>query len=171
MTQRLLYNNIMEEIWKPINGFEGKYEVSTFGRVKSIGTYNTCKRGILSPMIDTSGYEHVGLYLNGKAKDKSIHRLVAETFIPNPNELRYINHIDENKRNNNVSNLEWCTNSYNLTYSLGKRVMQFSKNGQLIRVFNSIAEASKELNIPTSNISRCCKRVRATAGGFIWNYE
>lgn len=161
----------MEEIWKPVNGFEGKYEAGTFGRVRSTGTCNTCKRGILSPVTDTSGYEHAGLYLNGKAEDKSIHRLAAETFIPNPDELRYINHMDENKRNNNVSNPEWCTNSYNLTCSSGKRVMQFSRNGQLTRVFDSMAEAPEELDIPTSDISRCCKGVRAAAGGFIWNYE
>ena len=101
-------NNYMKEIWKPvaIKEFESKYEVSNLGRVKSIGTYNTCKRDILIPMIDTSGYEHVRLFNDGIKKDISVHRFVALTFIPNPNELRYVNHKDKNIRNNNVSNLE-----------------------------------------------------------------
>lgn len=163
----------MKEIWKPVavKGFESKYEVSNLGRVKSIGTYNTYKRGILVPMIDTSGYEHVMLFSDGMRKDISIHRLVALTFIPNSNGLRYVNHKDENIRNNNVSNLEWCTNSYNLVYSVGKAVGQYSKEGTLIKVFNTIADASKELKIPTTNISKCCKGLRKSAGNFVWKYE
>lgn len=160
----------MDEIWKPIEGFEGRYEVSSLGRVKSIGTYNTCKRGILIPMIDTSGYEHVGLHSNGRVLYKSVHRLVAEAFIPNPNDFEYVNHKDENKRNNSISNLEWCTNKYNVAYSLGKKVIQLSKDGSQLNMFNSIAEASKECNIPTSNISKCCKGIRNSAGNFIWRY-
>lgn len=163
----------MEEIWKPvaIKGFESKYEVSNLGKVKSIGTYNTCKKGILTPMIDTSGYEHVILFNNGIKKDISVHRLVALTFISNPEELRYVNHKDENVRNNNVENLEWCTNAYNIAYSLGKSVKQYSKKGELIEVFNTIADASKKLNIPTTNISKCCKGLRKSAGNFVWKYE
>jgi hypothetical protein len=163
----------MEEIWKPVavKGFESKYEVSNLGRVKSIGTYNTCKKGILTPMIDTSGYEHVMLFNNGIKKDISVHRLVALTFISNPEELRYVNHKDENVRNNNVENLEWCTNAYNVAYSLGKSVKQYSKKGELIEVFNTIADASKKLNIPTTNISKCCKGLRKSAGNFVWKYE
>lgn len=163
----------MKEVWKPVavKGFESKYEVSNLGRVKSIGTYNTCKRGVLVPMIDTSGYEHVMLFSNGRRKDISVHRLVALTFIPNSNRLRYVNHKDENIRNNNVSNLEWCTNSYNLAYSVGKAVEQYSKKGTLIKVFNTIADASRELKIPTTNISKCCKGLRKSAGNFVWKYE
>lgn len=74
----------MVEYWRPVKGFESKYEVSSLGKVKSIGTYNTCKKGIMVPMVDTSGYEHVRLYSGGKVIDKSVHRLVAETFLPNP---------------------------------------------------------------------------------------
>ena len=163
----------MKEIWKPVavKGFESKYEVSNLGRVKSIGTYNTCKRGVLVPIIDTSGYEHVMLFNNGMRKDISVHRLVALTFIPNSNRLRYVNHKDENIRNNNVSNLEWCTNSYNVAYSVGKAVGQYSKEGTLIKVFNTIADASRELKIPTTNISKCCKGLRKSAGNFVWKYE
>lgn len=162
----------MEEIWKPVavKGFESKYEVSNSGRVKSIGTYNTCKRDVLVPMIDTSGYEHVMLFSDGVRKDISVHRLVALTFIPNPNGLKYVNHKDENIRNNNVGNLEWCTNAYNLAYSVGKTVEQYSKKGTLIKVFNTIADASKELKIPATNISKCCKGLRKSAGNFVWKY-
>lgn len=95
---------------------------------------------------------------------------MALTFIPNPSGLRYVNHKDENIRNNNVENLEWCTNAYNLAYSAGKTVEQYSKEGELIRVFNTIADASKELNIPTTNISKCCKGLRKSAGNFVWKY-
>lgn len=158
------------EIWKPIEGFEGLYEISSIGRIKSIGTYNTCKRGIMSPMIDPDGYPHVRLYNNGVSKDIAIHRLVAIAFIPNPNNYRYVNHKDENTKNNKVSNLEWCTNSYNLIYSKGKKVAQYSKGGDFIKEFNCVADASRECNIPTTNISKCCKGKRYSAGKFIWRY-
>lgn len=160
----------MKEIWKPVRKFEDKYEVSNLGEVKSVGTYNTCKRGILKPMIDTSGYAHVKLYDSGRVEDVSIHRLVAEAFIPNPYNLKYVNHKDENTLNNCVTNLEWCTNSYNLAYSKGKLVLQYDKLGNLIKEFNCIADASRELNIPTTNISKCCKGKRKSAGKFIWKY-
>ena len=158
------------EIWKPIEGFEGLYEISSIGRVKSIGTYNTCKRGIMSPMIDPDGYPHVRLYNSGISKDIAIHRLVAIAFIPNPNNYRYVNHKDENTQNNKVSNLEWCTNSYNLIYSKGKKVAQYTKEGEFIKDFNCVADASRECNIPTTNISKCCKGKRYSAGNFIWRY-
>lgn len=162
--------NDPEEIWKPVQGFEGLYEVSNLGRVKSIGTYNTCKKGIMCPMIDTDGYPHVRLYNSGVSRDVSIHRLVALAFIPNPNNYKYVNHKDEDTRNNTVGNLEWCTNSYNLAYSNGKKVKQYSKSGDFIKEFNCIADASRECNIPTTNISKCCKGKRHSAGKYIWKY-
>lgn len=158
------------EEWKPVVGFENLYEISNKGRVKSIGSYNTCKRGIMNPMIDPDGYPHVRLYDNGICKDISIHRLVAIAFIPNPNGYKYVNHKDENTKNNCVENLEWCTNSYNLVYSRGKKVAQYSKDGTLIKEFNSIADAAREYNIPTTNISKCCKGTRASAGKYVWKY-
>ena len=160
-----------EEIWKPVQGFESLYEISNFGRVKSIGKYNTCKRGIMKPMVDPCGYEHVALYNQNNRKDISIHRLVAIAFIPNPNGYKYVNHIDENRTNNVVSNLEWCTNSYNIAYSRGKRVCQFTKDGEYLATYNCIQDASREYGIPTTNISKCCKGIRHTAGGYVWYYE
>lgn len=158
------------EIWKSIDGFEGLYEISNLGRVKSIGTYNTCKKGIMTPMIDPDGYPHVRLYNKGIIKDISIHRLVALAFIPNPNNYKYVNHKDEDTANNVVSNLEWCTNSYNLIYSKGKKVAQYSKNGDFIKEFNCVTDASRECNIPTTNISKCCKGKRHSAGKYVWKY-
>lgn len=158
------------EIWKPIQGFEGLYEISNYGRVRSIGSYNTCKRGIMNPMVDSNGYLHVRLYNSGISKDIGVHRLVAIAFIPNPNNYKYVNHKDENTMNNSAANLEWCTNSYNLIYSIGKKIAQYSKNGELIKTFNSIADASREYNIPTTNISKCCKGKRHSAGKYIWKY-
>ena len=162
--------NDPEEIWKPIQGFEGLYEVSNLGRVKSIGTYNTCKKGIMRPMIDTDGYPHVRLYNSGMSRDVSIHKLVALAFLPNPNNYKYVNHKDEDTKNNTVDNLEWCTNSYNLAYSKGKKVKQYSKSGDFIKEFNCIADASRECNIPTTNISKCCKGKRHSAGKYVWKY-
>ena len=103
----------MEEIWKDIQGYEGLYRVSNLGRVKS---FHKAKEHILSPGKDKDGYFQVQLYKNGINKMRKVHRLVAQAFISNPNNLPQINHKDENKQNNNVDNLEWCTNEYNHNY-------------------------------------------------------
>lgn len=115
-----------EEIWKDITGYEGLYQVSNLGRVKSLydGGHKCFRYLILKPSIN-NGYLYVKLTVNGKCKSKAIHRLVAEAFIPNPDNLEQINHIDENKQNNNIENLEWCTRSYNLTY--GTRIRRFKE--------------------------------------------
>jgi len=151
--------------------FEDRYLVSNMGRVKSIGKYNTCKRDILSPMTDPSGYYHIVLHKDNTRKDISIHRLVAICFVPNPNGYKYVNHIDEDRKNNVSTNLEWCTNSYNITYSRGIAVCQYSKSGELIATYDSIIGASRTTNIPTSNISKCCNGARKSAGGYLWRYH
>lgn len=117
----------MEEIWKDIKEFEGKYQISNLGKVKSIdrkilqfngfnNTYKLYKGKILKPYISNRGYLKVILYDKQKKRTVNIHRLVAETFIPNPDNLSQVNHIDENKQNNYVNNLEWCDSSYNINY-------------------------------------------------------
>ena len=157
----------MVEEWKNIKGYEGIYKISNLGKIVRI------KGSQEHPMkIWNNGrYMEVRLSKGGKSTHFTLHRLLAVHFIPNPNNLRYVNHKDEDKRNNSIENLEWCTNRYNVTYSLGKKVIQLSKEGVQLGVFNSIAEASKEFNIPTTNISKCCKGIRKSAGNFIWRYE
>lgn len=104
---------MIKELWKPIEGYEGLYSVSTLGRIKS---YH--KDGlVLKPRLKANGYLQVVLQ-NGKPKHVSIHRLVARAFIPNPEELSYVNHIDGDKTNNNIDNLEWCTASQNMLHAM-----------------------------------------------------
>ena len=106
----------MEE-WKDIKGYEGIYQISNKGRVKTLGNNKTKKEKIRDGKIDNRGYKRISLCKNGKDKKYSIHRLVAEAFLPNPDNLPVVNHKDENKLNNNVENLEWCTQEYNVNYS------------------------------------------------------
>ena len=116
----------MKELWLPIIGYEGLYDVSNFGRIR-----NSRTNKILSLANNRQGYKLVTLYKNKKLKTFLAHRLVAIAFIENPNSFPEINHIDENKQNNNVSNLEWCDRVYNANYGTGnkRRVEQRIKNG------------------------------------------
>lgn len=163
-----------KEIWKNIAGFEG-YQVSNFGRVKS---FYGKKERILKAGLRSNGYLNVILCKNGKMKCFLIHRLVANAFIDNPDNLPVINHIDENKQNNQVSNLEWCTYSYNNSYNdkgkktgakLAKKVGQYSKDGKLIKIWPSMIEADRN-DFNMGNICSCCQGKRKTHGGFIWQY-
>ena len=103
----------MEEIFKDIKGYEGLYQVSNFGNVKSLDYRHTGKERLLKQAIDKHSYHRICLWSYGEPKWFSIHRLVAESFIPNPDNLPCVNHKDENKHNNHVDNLEWCTYEYN----------------------------------------------------------
>ena len=117
-----------EEIWRPIEGYEGLYEVSSYGRVRSLdmyvkvgyGNYRLHKGKVLSPAKDTNGYLKVNLYCNGKQKTINVHILVAQAFLPNPDNLPQVNHKDENKSNNRVENLEMCNAKYNLSYGTAR---------------------------------------------------
>lgn len=152
----------MEEIWKPIEGYED-YEISNYGRVKSL-KYG--KEKIKSLWIKKKGYRNIVLYKDGKGKSELVHRLVAQAFIPNPDNLPFINHKDENPSNNHVDNLEWCTNYYNSNYGSrnqkiaeknSKRVLQYSLDGEFIREWESESEIQRQLGYWRTNISRCCK--------------
>lgn len=168
----------MIEVWADIKGYEGLYQVSNLGRVKSLprrGTYSTPH--ILTPSEDKSGYLLIGLVKNSIRKTKRIHRLVAEAFIDNPDKLAEINHIDENKHNNHVSNLEWCTHQYNINYGsrtekTQKPVMQFNKAGVLLATYKGLNEIKKALKIKNiSNISDVCKGKRKSAYGYVWKFR
>lgn len=115
----------MEEIWKPILNFEGLYEVSNLGRIRSLGNYTHKGTHIKKPTKTEKGYLKIQLYKDGKRFSFRVHRIVAEAFISNPNNLPEVNHKDENKLNNSVANLEWCDHVYNQRY--GTRNQRISK--------------------------------------------
>lgn len=175
---------IETEIWKPKKDYEGLYEVSNFGRVKSLNYRNTGRTELLNLFKDIGGYLKVGLNKNGKKKIFFVHRLVAETFIPNPNNLPFINHIDENKKNNSVDNLEWCTREYNNNYGTrnersakaringkcSKKVLQFTLDGILVKEWPSSKEVGRN-GYDGSNIRKCCRGERNSAHGYIWKYK
>lgn len=167
------------EEWKPIPGYEGLYEVSTWGRVKSY-KYNSDGR-ILSPCKDGYGYFFITLCKDGKTKMRKIHRLVAEAFIPNPSNLPQVNHRDEIKQNNYVENLEWCTPSYNSSYGtrmqrikekISKPILQLDKQGNVIKEWPSTNSASESFGVASyhSHITDCLKGRRKTALGYMWKY-
>lgn len=162
------------EIWKDIVGYEGLYQVSNFGKVKNIKTLK-----ILKPSLTYNGYEMVKLSKNSKVKNFRINRLVAEAFIPNPNNYPIVNHKDGNKLNNNINNLEWCSYSYNLieAYRLklktsrikSKKVNQI-QNNKTIKIWNSTSEIEKKLGYSSGNISQVCNKKRKSAYGYKWEY-
>ena len=161
------------EHWKPIAGYDG-YEVSSLGRVRSM---KHKKVKILKPGNAGYGYLAVNLCKNGKVKYMKVHRLVAEAFIPNPQNLETVNHIDEDKTNNNVNNLEWMTQADNNRYGTriarcSKQVQMFDKStGELLATFPSIKEAELQTGISSGNICSCCNGNRdKSAGGFVWKY-
>ena len=168
-----------EEIFKDIEGYEGLYEVSNRGNMKSLNYRRTGKERILKPQKNRCGYLQVQLWKDGKAKNYLVHRLVAEAFIPNTDNLPQVNHIDENKQNNCMDNLEWCSRSYNLTYNdrakkAGKKqskpVLAIDKVTGLIVEFASVSEASRVLRIDQGNITKCCQGKYKSMGGFYWYY-
>ena len=178
---KFTFEALKGEKWKPIKGFDG-YFISSFGRVWS----NKQKCRFLGTYPDGCGYYHVRLYINGKQFDKLVHRLVAETFVKNPNEYKEVNHKDEDKCNNRADNLEWCSRKYNILYGkAGKEryvnmgmTQRYSRNdlkpvecldaetGEVLHRFRSIAEATRMIltqkksngsaRSVRSNIGNCC---------------
>jgi hypothetical protein len=179
----------MKEMWKPIKGYDGIYEISNLGRIKSlsrqVGGKGGCKYILKERYLKLeetkTGYIKVILSRNWKYKTVLVHRLVAEAFIPNPHNLPCINHKDERKNNNNVDNLEWCTRKYNSNYgtAIQKRVLKqrkkvnlFDLNGKLIKSFSSISEAARETGSFQGNVSGCChnRRGHKTSKGYIFKF-
>lgn len=173
----------MNEVWRYIVGYENIYMISNLGNVKSVG--RIVKRGTnFKPVNErylklgnNKGYMTVALSKEGKVRYFQVHRLVAQAFIPNPDNLPCVNHKDENKSNNCVDNLEWCTKSYNNSYngarvkaaiSKRKPVLQFELDGTFIREWSHAREAAETLSLDKRSIYDCCKGHRKTFGGFIW---
>ena len=170
----------MEE-WMDIEGYEGLYQVSNEGRVKSLqreivykdGRKKVLEEKILRNILSDLGYYHVMLSKDGVPKRYKVHRLVAKAFIPNPNNLPIINHKDENPKNNVVDNLEWCTQGYNVRYGtmiergrqtqfnredLSKEVEQYTLDGDLVETFKSASEIERKYpQFKTASVARCCR--------------
>ena len=169
------------EIWKDISGYEGLYQVSNLGRVKSLDYNHTGREKIMKPSVDKNGYLYVCFRKNGVKKWYKLHRLVAQAFISNPNNYPQVNHKDENPFNNFVNNLEWCDAKYNINYGTrtervaekkSKQVLQIDKNtNKLIAEFPSLTEVERQFGISKSSISKCCKGKLNTAGKYKWQYK
>ena len=174
---------MIKEIWKPIEGYNGLYQVSNMGRVKSLernvvkgkGGLYKIEEKILKGSKDKDGYLCVNLSKDGKVKTHKIHRLVAQAFLPNPNNLPQVNHRNENKTDNRVENLEYCDSKYNnnfgtRTEKTQKPILQFTKNGDFIKKWNSATQIQRELGFYNSHISNCCKGKYKSAYGYEWGY-
>ena len=181
----------MEE-WRDIKGFEGKYMVSNLGRVKSLkrtvwnkgrGYYITVSEKILKTFDNGYGYLQVALSKDGKDKEYYVHRLVATAFLENPMGYTEVNHIDEDKTNNCVDNLEFCSRSYNINHGArnkkagkkiaekkSKPVFSVNKESGLIMWWQSAKEAERCTGIAQQSICACCKGKVKSAGGHIWFY-
>lgn len=180
-------------VWKPIVDYEGLYEVSNTGQIRSLFRY----KKTLKYNVTKRGYCTVELFKNKLSKRLLVHRLVAEAFIPNPDNLPQVNHIDENPQNNSVNNLEWCTAKYNMNYGEGAKTRHLKidyttekrkqvarengkaravpvvqiENGIMICAYENAKIASERTGVNHSHICDVANGKRKTAGGYVWKYE
>lgn len=178
----------MVEIWRPIPNYEGYYEASNLGRIRSIYRY----KRVLKPMISNTGYERVDLFKNRHRRQYSVHRLVAITFIDNSDDKPFVNHKDENKLNNRASNLEWVTHVENCNYgtaikrrvlhtdysnrhsnlnqikAASKPISQYTKDGQFIRNWSSASECSRATGLSVSSIRSVANGKRNSLFGYVF---
>lgn len=176
------------ENWKPVIGYEGLYEISNKGLIRSIdrviqrnGASHRIKGRILSIYTDNLGYQRITLSKEGKLHTMCIHKLVAEAFIPNPENKPCIDHIDTNPSNNCVDNLRWCTHSENMNNSvtlqhlkecrITKPVLQYDLKDNFIAEYISGREAARQVNIQQASLVRCLQGTQKTAGGYKWRYK
>ena len=183
------------EVWRPIGGWEGLYKVSNKGQVRSLDYWYmhtgrwyvkrlVFHKGRIMKQQENKGYLIVKLNKEGKCITRQVHRLVAETFIPNPNNLPVVNHKDENPKNNNVSNLEWCTQGYNVHYGGGldrlvksneyrmRTIEQLTKSGEHVAYHKGISQLIKRTGFCERSIYRCLKKKPRfkSAYGYKWRY-
>lgn len=165
----------MKEVWRDVVGYEGLYKISNLGNVFSCKTNK-----LLSIRTRKDGYQDVRLHNNKQNKMHTVHRLVAQAFLDNPNNFPIINHKDENSANNRVDNLEWCTHSYNNTYNdvhikraqlLAKRVYRYNRNGEMFEEYESVRASAEFLNVSSGDICDCCNSNSITYLGSVWSYE
>lgn len=166
------------ETWKDITGYEGKYQVSNFGRVRSLPIKSRTKYfsgEILVQIPDRAGYMTVNL----SRKPYKVHRLVASAFIENTNNYPCVNHKDENKANNEVENLEWCSYKYNSNYgtrnkriseNAGRKIIQYDLTGKEVKRWTSIAKAARHFGVKRTTICGCCSGRQHTSCGYVWRY-
>ena len=148
---------------KDIKGYEGLYAVTSCGKV-----YSYINEKFLVPIATRNGYLQVNLYKEGKIKIHLIHRLVADAYLPNPDNLPQVDHIDGNKTHNYVNNLQWITNRDNCRKSNNKPILQFDLDGNFVREWECAYDVGKEVS---KHISSCAKGNRKTAYGYIWKYK
>jgi hypothetical protein len=164
------------------------YQINNYGRVKSLkrlqdGRNRIVEDHFINQFDNTQGYKQISLFKNHKKRNYRVHRLVAETFIPNPNNYNVVNHIDGNKLNNNVSNLEWATYKQNTNHAwkIGlcstekfkhytTKVVQLDKQNNILKIYNSQKEASIDNNIRKTAINNCLRGINKTSGGYKWRY-
>lgn len=187
---------MINEEWRPVIGYEGLYEVSNLGRVKSLGREKTThskrwgvvftqqvKEKILVPLLGSNGRYHFSLYKDGKKKIHSRASIVANAWVGGYQDGYEINHIDENVKNDVASNLEWCSHLYNMRYGTrndraikkmrktkGRRVKVTTKQGGLIGIYETISDACRDIGCSSSNVSKCCLGKIPSLAGYYWQY-
>lgn len=174
---------LVKEEWRDIDDYEGKYQISNLGRLRSF--VRSTEPRIIAPHYDKDGYIMYYLFRDGKSHVKKAHRLVAVAFIPNNDNLPQINHKDEDKTNNRASNLEWCTLLYNNRYGTKRqrmslyamykghflrRIRQYTKDGLFVKEHISSRMAERETNIKHQNIIETCRGGQRQSGGYLWCY-
>lgn len=177
----------MKEIFKDVPGYEGRYRISNFGNVQSMNYQNTGKHKLLTPIKHHSGYLCVHL---GESKIKRVHTLVANAFIPNPDQKPCVNHIDGNKQNNRISNLEWATHKENMEHAIKtglrnphknnkprgnenptrKPILQFTLDGKFVKRWECISEAARNIGCNPSQINNVAAGRGKSCHGFLWRH-